>query len=182
MQNLNLANQMDKLRVAQDNLTEIEYNMVKKYEGFKCDKLLTRIDKNIKLLQYNLGRVVTSYKNYHIIIPTNSNSTGISIDLIEGNVPIYCKVDTANRLPPLKLFIEVKEEGKTARLFARSFSRKRKSMPNPKYHDENKPDWKVYVSDKFVEPNETNSLYTFSNQTKMSIEPKGAGIFKKREL
>jgi hypothetical protein len=65
---------MDKLRIAQDNLTEIEYNMVQKYDGLKCDKLLTRIDKNIKLLQYHLSRLVTSFKNYHITIPTSSNT------------------------------------------------------------------------------------------------------------
>lgn len=44
-----------------------------------------------------------------------------------------------------------------------------------------KPDWKVYVSDKFAEPNEMNSMYVFNNAKRMSIEPKGAGIFKKRE-
>jgi hypothetical protein len=162
LQNQNLSSQMDKLRIAQDNLTEIEYNMVQKYEGFKCDKLLTRIDKNIKLLQYHLGRIVTSYKNYHTVIPTNNNSQGIWIDVIEGSVPIYCKVDTSNRMPPLKLYIELKEERKSMKT-VRSLSRKRKSVANIKIHDENRPDWKVYVSDKFVEPNEVNSLYTFTN-------------------
>ena len=171
---------MDKLRIAQDNLTEIEYNMVQKYEGFKCDKLLTRIDKNIKLLQYHLSRVVISYKNNHIVIPTNSNSQGIWIDLIEGSIPIYCKIDTANRVPPIKLTIEVKEENKAK--LVKTLSRKRRSMHDASaIPDELKPDWRVYVSDKFVEPNEVNSIYTFTNQTRMTIEPKGAGIFKKRE-
>ena len=31
LQNANLSTQMDKLRIAQDNLTEIEYDMVQKY-------------------------------------------------------------------------------------------------------------------------------------------------------
>ena len=156
--------------------------MQQKYEGLKCDKLLTRIDKNIKLLQYHLSRVVTSYKNYHIIIPTNSGSNGIWIDLIEGGVPIYCKVDTSSRVPPLKITVEVKEDGKKSRTVRSStLSRKRKSATQVNIPDELKPDWKVYVSDKFVEPNEVNCLYSFTNQTRMTIEPKGAGIFKKRE-
>jgi hypothetical protein len=133
-------------------------------------------------LQYHLGRVVISYKNYHITIPSNSNSQGIWVDLIEGSVPIYCKVDTAGRIPPIKLTLEVKEEGKKATKTVRSLSRKRKSAHDAAaIPDELKPDWKVYVSDKFVEPNEVNSLYTFTNQCRMTIEPKGAGIFKKRE-
>jgi hypothetical protein len=44
-----------------------------------------------------------------------------------------------------------------------------------------KPDWKIYVSDKFFEPSEVNCQYSFTNQTRFTLEPKGAGIFKKRE-
>lgn len=82
--------------------------MVNKYENLKCGALLTRIDKNIKLLKYSLSRVVTSYKNYHIVIPTNLNSSGVYVDLIEGT-HIYLKVDTANRMPPLKITVEHKD-------------------------------------------------------------------------
>ena len=49
--------------------------------------------------------------------------------MIEGSVPIYCKVDTSSRVPPLKVYIEVQEDGKKSKT-VRSVSlllRKRKN-------------------------------------------------------
>ena len=83
-------------------------------------------------------------------------------------------------MPPLKISIEVKDERKSLKR-SLTFSKKRKSGGRDYASDELKPDWKIYVSDKFGEPNETNALYTFTNQHRLTIEPKGAGIFKKRE-
>jgi hypothetical protein len=84
-------------------------------------------------------------------------------------------------MPPLKLYIEVKDDGKKSKLSGMSLTRRKKSQSSTRAFDDSKPEWKVYVSDKFIEPNEVNSMYTFTNQTKMTIDPKGAGIFKKRE-
>jgi hypothetical protein len=84
-------------------------------------------------------------------------------------------------MPPLKLYIEVKDDGKKSKLSGMSLTRRKKSQSSTRAFDDSKAEWKVFVSDKFIEPNEVNSMYTFTNQTKMTIDPKGAGIFKKRE-
>jgi hypothetical protein len=63
-----------------DYLQEVQYGMENKFEGLKTDKILTRIDKNIKLLQYSLSKIVTTFKDFHILLtPQNS----VTIDLIE---------------------------------------------------------------------------------------------------
>ena len=95
------------------------------------------------------------------------------IDLIE-QTPIYCKIDTAGRVPPVKVSIEFKD--------SQSLTVKNRGKVTKSEEEELlKPDWKIYVSDKSFEPNEVNCQYSFTNQTRLTIEPKGAGIFKKRE-
>ena len=97
----------------------------------------------------------------------------VCIDLIE-QTPIYCKIDTSNRVPPVKIFIEFKD--------APSLTAKvRGKITKTEETDLFKPDWKIYASDKFFEPSEVNCQYAFTNLSRFTIEPKGAGIFKKRE-
>ena len=98
--------QIARLREAQDRLTEISYNMVESKRNQNTDTLLERIDKNIKLLQYKLSRVVTSFKDYHIVL---SPLAPVNIDLIE-QTPIYCKVSLEHKPPPLKIYINFKKE------------------------------------------------------------------------
>jgi hypothetical protein len=79
--------------------------MDKKNDELKTDQILTRIDKNIKLLQYSLSKIVTTFKDFHILLtPQNP----VCIDLIE-QTPIYCKIDTRGRVPPVKVQIEFKD-------------------------------------------------------------------------
>ncbi len=65
-----------------------------------------------------------------------STSSGVNIDLIEST-PIYCKIDTLGKEAPIKISIE--------------------------YRDRKEGDFKVFVSDKSSEPNESNSIYQFHN-------------------
>ena len=69
-------------------------------------RYLDKIDKHIKLLQYKLSRCITTMADYHTLLPPN---TAVAVDLIES-IPIYCKVDTRNRIPPLKLSVEFKDK------------------------------------------------------------------------
>jgi hypothetical protein len=77
-------------------------------------------------------------------------------------------------VPPVKIFIEFKD--------APSLTAKvRGKITKTEETELLKPDWKIYVSDKFFEPSEVNCQYAFTNLSRFTIEPKGAGIFKKRE-
>lgn len=71
---------------------------------------LDRIDKHIKLLQYKLSRVVSTFADFHTLLVPNQPTV---VDLIEST-PIYCKVDTRYRIPPLKVTIEFKDKPVTA--------------------------------------------------------------------
>ncbi len=42
--------------------------MTSKFDGQNTDQILTRIDKNIKLLQYSLSKIVTTFKDFHILL------------------------------------------------------------------------------------------------------------------
>lgn len=110
-------------------------------------RYLDKIDKHIKFLQYKLSRVVTTFKEYHILL---SSTTPSVIDLIE-NTPIYCKIETRNRIPPLKLLVDYKNSNTGG--IARSISKKKAGAKEEIIL----PDWKVYASDKNFEPNEINS-------------------------
>ena len=44
-----------------------------------------------------------------------------------------------------------------------------------------RPDWKIYVSEKSIEPNEINSQHVFTNLHKFRVEPKGNGIVKRSD-
>ena len=46
---------------------------------------------------------------------------------------------------------------------------------------EQKADWKVYVSDKAFEPNEVNAQQVFTNAHRMNIEPKSGLVVKKEQ-
>lgn len=77
-----------------------------KHQGkVNCYSHLARIDKHIKLLQYQLSRIVTSINEFHIKLLPNAT---VNIDLIE-QTPIYCKIDTTGKMPPLKIQIELQE-------------------------------------------------------------------------
>jgi len=67
------------------------------------------------------------------------------LDLIEST-PIYCRIYTFQREAPLRINIE--------------------------YRDKTEGDFKLYISDKSNEPNESNSVYFFHNQTKIIIDPR----------
>jgi len=111
-------------------------------------KYLDKIDRHIKLLQYKLSRVITTMADYHTLLPAN---TAVNVDLIEC-IPIYCKVDTRNRLPPLRLYVDFKDK-QTIHMKRSSSLRMRRAVT----HVQEKADWKVFVSDKAFEPNEVNA-------------------------
>lgn len=65
-------------------------------------KNLAYIDKMIKLLNYRTSKLVTSSNEFHqVLIPNQA----VTIDLIEST-PIYVKISTHGKIPPLKLSIE----------------------------------------------------------------------------
>lgn len=117
-----------------------------------CTSFLERIDKNIKLLLYRLSRVVTTYSEYHIKLLPNAS---VNIDLIE-QTPIYCKIETGSKVPPLKLHIEHQEAVAAQSGILNKRKRRQPLVPL-------KNDWKIFVSDKSLEPNEVNSQYIFNN-------------------
>jgi hypothetical protein len=129
-----------------------------------CMEHLSRIDKNIKLLLYKLSRVVTTFSEYHITLIPNAT---VNIDLIEST-PIYCKIDTNFKVPPLKILIEHQDASQATG--GQSLMKRRRQQLQPTVL---RPDWKIFVSDKSLEPNEVTSQYIFNNQSKLTIEPRG---------
>jgi len=70
---------------------------------------------------------------YHKVLMPNATT---SLDLIE-DTPIFCKIKLQDMRGPLKLYIE--------------------------FTSQTEADFKIYISDKIIEPSEVNSLFIIQN-------------------
>lgn len=87
---------------------------------------------------------MASGSNFHTNI--NPHNSPVTIDLIEST-PLYCKIEVSQKMGPLKINIDFVTKPTTATT----------GIPN------NQGDFKLYVSDKALEPNETNSIHVYHN-------------------
>jgi hypothetical protein len=103
-----MSTYLEQLRHLHDVLVERSFGGVSREQAkLNSSRYLENIDKHIKLLQYQLSRVVSTFNEYHILLTPSAPAAGV--DLIEGT-PIYMKVDTRGRIPPLKVLVEFKDQ------------------------------------------------------------------------
>eukprot|EP00347_Sterkiella_histriomuscorum_P020931 403335904 len=153
-ENQNIQGQFQKLRTIDNLISEAKIGGKDRLKANECQDLLSKTDKNIKLMQYKLSKMVCGGSQ----IPLLSQSNPSNLDLIEST-PIYCRIYTHQREGPLKINIEFRDQNSN-KFEAQSSTQQIQG------------DFKLYISDKSTEPNEQNSIYYFHNQTKIVLQPK----------
>ena len=113
-------------------------DFIQQLQGTKV--LLKAQDKEIKVMNYMLSRLVQAgdtHINFSLVVPT-------TVDVIE-QTPIFCKVNTEGREPPLKIKLDFKSGEES--------------------------DLKIFASDKCPEPNEANKTHFWQDKKVLYIKP-----------